>query len=53
MAINTGELPEVKGRSSYWQEPVKEPHLGSSQSVHSSASKPQGPQERAPGNEGE
>jgi hypothetical protein len=53
MAINTGELPEVKGRSSYWQEPVKEPHLGSSQSVHSSASKPQGPQERAPRNEGE
>jgi RNA-directed DNA polymerase len=42
MATNTGELPEVKGRSSYWEKSVEEPHLGRSQSVHSSASKPGG-----------
>ena len=44
MAINTGDLPEVKERSSYWKkkQPVEEPHLGRSQSVRSSASKPGG-----------
>jgi len=44
MAINTGDLPEAKGRSSYWEKkpPVEEPHSGRSQSVRSSASKREG-----------
>jgi hypothetical protein len=41
MAINTGELPEGKERSSYWRA-VEEPRLGRSQSVRSSASKREG-----------
>ena len=44
MAINTGDLPEAKGRNSYWEKktPVEEPHSGRSQSVRSSASKREG-----------
>ena len=42
MAINTGDQPRIKGRSSYRAKPVEEPHLGRSQSVSSSASKRKG-----------
>jgi hypothetical protein len=53
MAINTGDLLEAKGAAFIPENRSKNRTSGRSQSVHSSASKPQGPQERAPRNEGE